>query len=202
MGVSALRVAACAGLLLGGLMLGASTAGLAIADPGGARHGPSNEQSSKGVNNEHASLPHAIRRILSEHRKRARTHTRDAPQAKIGSKPDSDFTASESNVAPFAEVDEEPAPEVAPEVAPDDERGADPAGTEEGAGADGVDPVDGRTQAAGATTSTTPSSASRRRRRSSLTFSSASRSRTTCWNFVAAGVTGGTRSGSSRGSRT
>ena len=143
MGVSALRVAACAGLLLGGLMLGASTAGLAVADPGGARHGPSDEQSSKGANSEHAGLPHVIRRILSEHRKRARTHTRDAPQAKIGSKPDSDFTASESNVASFAEVDEAPAPEVAPEVAPDDERGADPAGTEEGAGADGVAPVDG-----------------------------------------------------------
>ncbi|MFY9922474.1 MAG: hypothetical protein WAL26_29435 [Mycobacterium sp.] len=46
-------------------------------------------------------------------------------------------------MASFAEVDQEPAPEVAPEVAPDDERGADPAGTEEGAGADGVAPVDG-----------------------------------------------------------
>ncbi len=120
MGVSGLRIAACAGLLLGGLMLGASTAGHAIADPGGARHSPSDERSSKAVNNEHASLSHIIRRILSEHRNRSRAQNRDAPQAKIGSKPDSDSTASESNVTPLAEVDQDPAREPAPEVVADD----------------------------------------------------------------------------------
>ena len=38
MGVSVLRVAACAGLLVGGLLLGDSAAGTAVADPGGAGH--------------------------------------------------------------------------------------------------------------------------------------------------------------------
>ena len=56
MGVSVLRVAACAGLLVGVLLLGDSAAGTAVADPGGAGHRHSDEQSSKAVNNEHPTL--------------------------------------------------------------------------------------------------------------------------------------------------
>jgi hypothetical protein len=106
MGVSVVRVAACAGLLVGVLLLGDSAAGTAVADPGGASHRSSDEQSSKAVNNVHPTLSHIIRRIFSEHRKWAASSPRSAPQAKIGSAPDSSFIASESNEATtFADAD-------------------------------------------------------------------------------------------------
>ena len=89
MGMSALRVTACAGVLVGGLMLGYSTAGRALADPGGSGYRLSDEQSSKGVNNEHAGLNQVIHRILGEHRRRAHKEAQSAPRAKIGSEPDS-----------------------------------------------------------------------------------------------------------------
>ena len=112
MGVSVLRVAACAGLLVGVLLLGDSAAGTAVADPGGAGHRHSDEQSSKAVNNEHSTLSHIIRRIFSEHRKWAGSSARSAPQAKIGSAPDSSFIASESNEATtFADADDVTDPE-------------------------------------------------------------------------------------------
>ncbi len=112
MGVSVLRVAACAGLLVGVLLLGDSAAGTAVADPGGAGHRHSDEQSSKAVNNEHRTLSHIIRRIFSEHRKWADSSPRSAPQAKIGSAPDSSFIASESNEATtFADADDATDPE-------------------------------------------------------------------------------------------
>ena len=87
--MSALRVTACAGVLVGGLMLGYSTAGIALADPGGSGYGLSDEQSSKGVNNEHVGLNQVIHRILGEHRRRAHKDAQSAPRAKIGSEPDS-----------------------------------------------------------------------------------------------------------------
>jgi hypothetical protein len=126
MGVSVLRVAACAGLLVGVLLLGDSAAGIADADPGGTGPRASDEQSSKGVNKEHPSLSHVIHRILSEHHKRAGISARSAPQAKIGSTPDSGSKASESNVATtVAEVDDS-TDATEPELAPDDGREADP----------------------------------------------------------------------------
>lgn len=143
MGVSVLRIAACAGVLVGGLMLGNTTAGFAVADPGGASDRYSDEQSSKGVNNNHPSLSHLIHRIISEHRRPHQNGARSAPQAKIGSEPDSSFIASEPTASTFADVNEEPAPD--PELAPDNERGAettgsDTTGSDSGAGGDGVDP--------------------------------------------------------------
>ena len=87
--MSALRVAACVGVLVAGLMLGYSTAGRALADPGGSGYRLSDEQSSKGVNSEHAGLNHVIHRILGEHRRWAHKEAQSAPRAKIGSEPDS-----------------------------------------------------------------------------------------------------------------
>ena len=112
MGVSVVRVAACAGLLVGVLLLGDSAAGTAVADPGGASHRHSDEQSSKAVNNVHPTLSHIIRRIFSEHRKWADSAPRSAPQAKIDSVPDSSFIASESKEATtFADADDATDPE-------------------------------------------------------------------------------------------
>jgi hypothetical protein len=144
MGVSVLRVAACAGLLVGVLLLGDSAAGIAVADPGGAGRGRSDEQSSKGVNNDHPSLTHVIHRILSEHRKWAGSSARGAPQAKIGSAPDSNSIASESTVATTStDVDDATDPPDA-ELAPDDGREADPDGAQvdtDGTEAGGADLV-------------------------------------------------------------
>jgi hypothetical protein len=106
MGVSVLRVAACAGLLVGVLLIGDSATGIAVADTG---HHRSDEQSSKAVNAEHPTLSHIIRRIFSEHRRRAVTSARSARQAKIGSAPDSSSIASESNGTPPGTDGTEPA---------------------------------------------------------------------------------------------
>ncbi len=112
MGVSVVRVAACAGLLVGVLLLGDSAAGTAVADPGGAGRRHSDEQSSKAVDNEHRTLSHIIRRIFSEHQKWADSAPRSAPQAKIDSVPDSSFIASESKEATtFADADDATDPE-------------------------------------------------------------------------------------------
>jgi hypothetical protein len=135
MGVSALRVAACAGVLVGGLVLGLSAAGIGSADPGFDGRGPKETESSNGVNNDRPRLGQIIRRILSEHRSRAGRESRTVPQAKIGSEPDSGSPASESNAASVAEPADAPADEPAPELVPDNERGADPAGYS--AGGDG-----------------------------------------------------------------
>src|SRR4051794_34502740 len=109
MGLSVLRVGACAGLLIGVLLLGDSAAGIAVADPGGAGHHRSDEQSSKALNTEHLTLSHVIRRIFSQHRKRAVTSARSAPQAKISSAPDSSSITSESNGTPPGTDGTEPA---------------------------------------------------------------------------------------------
>ncbi len=130
MGVSAVRLAACAGVLVGGLMLCNSATGLASADEGDVGHGSRDRESSKGVNYERPSLSRVIHRILSEHRKLKSNAPRRAPRAKIGSDPDSGFTASESNATTFAEAPDEP-DEPAPELVPDGERAAEPAGTEQ-----------------------------------------------------------------------
>lgn len=136
MGVSALRIAACAGVLVGALILGGCGAGLACADPGGAHHSRIDQQSSKGVNNDRMGLAGVIQRILGQHRKRVRNEAHSRPRVKFGSEPVAGITASESTVATFAEAGEEPAPE----LAQGDERDGDPAaGTDGGAGTDGVD---------------------------------------------------------------
>ncbi len=139
MGASALRIAACAGVLVGGLILGGSGAGLASADPDGVGQGSHERESSKGVNNERPSLTRIIHRILSEHRKLTSNAPRRAPRAKIGSEPDSGFTASESNMATFAEPGDDPDPE----LLGDNERGAEPGGAEEGSDGIGGQNIDG-----------------------------------------------------------
>jgi hypothetical protein len=119
-------------------MLGYSTAGPALADPGGSGYRFSDERSSKGVNNEHVGLNQVIHRILGERRRRAHKDAQSAPQAKIGSEPHSSLIAGESSVATtFADVDEET--DVGePELAPDGGRETDPDGTQVG-----TDPGDG-----------------------------------------------------------
>jgi hypothetical protein len=112
-------------------MLGTSAAGLAAADEGDVGQGSRDRESSKGVNYERPSLSRVIHRILSEHRKLKGNAPRRAPRAKIGSDPDSGFTASESNPTTFADEPDEP-DEPAPELIPDGERGVEPAGTEQG----------------------------------------------------------------------
>ncbi len=140
MGVSVLRVAACAGVLVGGLILGDSTAGIAVAEPAGGGYRHSDEQSSKGVNNEHPSLSRVIHRILSEHRQRQGNTARGAQRAKIGSEPDSSFIASEpSTAATLAETDDVTDPPD-PELVPDDGHEADPRTQ---VGTDSTDPGDG-----------------------------------------------------------
>ena len=138
MGVSALRIAACAGVLVGGLILGGCAAGLACADPGGAGHSRIDEQSSKGVNNDRAGLARVIQRILGEHRKRVRNEVHSHPRVKFGSKPDIGITTSESTRestgVTFAETGEDPAPE----VARGNERDVDPAA--------GTDQTEGTTE--------------------------------------------------------
>ena len=140
MEVSVLRVAACAGVLVGVLLLGDSAVGIAVADPGGAGHRASDEQSSKAVNNERHPLSHVIHRIFSEHRKRVGSSPRGAPQAKIGSAPDSAFIASESDggtaVANSGDATDPPDPD----LAPDGGRKADSDGPQ--VGTDGTEPAD------------------------------------------------------------
>ncbi len=144
MALSGLRLAACVGALVGGLILGDASAGLAFADPGGAGHRPSDELSSEGANNGHAGLDQVIQRILGEHRRRAHKEAQSAPRAKIGSAPDSSRVASESSAATtFADVDE--VTDLGePELAPDGGRTANPDGTE--VGTDGSDPGGGTTE--------------------------------------------------------
>ena len=138
MGVSALRLVACAGVLVGGLVLGDS-AGTAFADPGDGTLGPSDRVSSKRVNSERHGLANVIHRIISEHRKHVRHEKRSAPKSKVGSDLVSGFTTSEPIVATLAEISDEPAP--GPELAPDGELGVDPVETYAGEGADGADPA-------------------------------------------------------------
>ncbi len=138
MGVSALRLVACAGVLVGGLVLGDS-AGTAFADPGDGTLGPSDRVSSKRVNSERHGLANVIHRIISEHRKRVRHEQRSAPKTKVGSDLVSGFTTSEPIVATLAEISDEPAP--GPELAPDGELGVDPVETYAGEGGDGADPA-------------------------------------------------------------
>ncbi len=149
MGVSALRATACAGVLVGCLMLGDSAAGLAVADPGGFGHGRRDEGSSKAVNHERASRAATIRRVARERRRRHHHVAQDAPPTTFGSGRESAYAATESDVATFSDATEPaPEPEPAPELAPDTERGADPdvgtEGTEPGGGTDpggGSDPA-------------------------------------------------------------
>jgi hypothetical protein len=96
MRVSALRIAAGAGLLLCGLMLGSSGAWRASAEPGEGDHGRTRAESSKGVNISRPSLSSVIGRIVSEHRAHAGGLVRTAPRAAIGSRPDREAKTSEA----------------------------------------------------------------------------------------------------------
>ena len=127
MGVSALRATACAGVLVGGLILGNSAAGVARADPGGWGHGGRDGQSSKGVN-ERGGRGHAILRHVSEHRKRHHNAALDTRPTTFGSESESGVVAGEPSLATFSEATE-PDPEPEPDLAPG-ERGADPDGTD------------------------------------------------------------------------
>lgn len=118
MGVSALRATACAGVLVGCLMLGESAAGLAVADPGGFGHGRRDEGSSKTVDHERAGRAATVRRVAGERRGRRHQVAQDAPPTTFGSGRESADTAPESDVATFSD-----ATEPAPEPAPDTERG-------------------------------------------------------------------------------
>jgi hypothetical protein len=145
MGLSALRIAACVGVLVVGLMLGGGTAGLAFAEPAGAGHRSSDEQASKGVNNMRAGWNQVVHRILGEQRRRAHSVAPGVPRAKIGSTPDRSFVASESSAATtFADVDEETNPPQ-PELAPDGGRITNPDGTQ--VGTEGTDPGGGTPEA-------------------------------------------------------
>ena len=119
MGVSALRATACAGVLVGCLMLGESAAGLAVADPGGCGHGRRDEGSSKTVDHERAGRAATVRRVAGERRGRHHHVAQDAPPTTFGSGRESAYAAPESDVATFSD-----ATEPAPEPAPDTERGA------------------------------------------------------------------------------
>jgi hypothetical protein len=139
MGVSALRVAACAGVLMGALMLGSSAVGVAFADPGGAGHSFSDEQAGNGVRDGHPGVARLLQRILGEHRSRVHSKTRSAPRVKIGSEPVIGVSAGETNVATFPDGNKEPAEE----VAPGNGRGAEPEAADagDGTGLGGTEPT-------------------------------------------------------------
>lgn len=150
MGVSALRVAACAGLLVGALMLGASAT--ATADPGDSGPAGSSEEAGKTTNDQRPGLGRVINRIFREHRERVRNRVHQQPRSKVGSTPDTLTPATESNVATFAAEDQESEPEVAPgtRVAepPDVDGGGGSHGTPQNPDPGGIDP--GAVQPAGA----------------------------------------------------
>ena len=204
MGASALRLAACACVLVGGLILGGSGAGLASADPWGVGQGSHDRESSKDVNNDRPSLNRIIHRILSEHRKLRAAASRGEPHGpRSAPKPDSGLTASESTVATFAESDDEPDPDVGA-------RQRARCGTRRSRRRrrrrhrrNGHRRHHGCSDAAGRQRER-PRRQHRRqprrqRRRRSRPTSSVIRSRTTWLELRAAAATGGTRTGSSRG---
>jgi hypothetical protein len=120
MGVSALRVAACAGVLVGGLMLGTSAAGPASADTPGWGHLRRDGQSGKGV--EHLGRPHGILGAVGEWRKRHHPGESSPAPTTFGAARESEVTASESTATTFGEVTDPPAPD----LAPGDDREASP----------------------------------------------------------------------------
>jgi hypothetical protein len=128
MGVSALRVAASAGVLVGVLIFGTCTAGLALADPGGGGHHHRGGQSSKDVDNERSGWGHSILQNLGERRRRHHAVAQDAPPTTFGSGRESAVAATESTVMDAVGDTTEPAPE----LVPDPDRDADPAGNEIG----------------------------------------------------------------------
>ena len=143
MRVSVLRAAACTGVLICALVLGTSGAALAGADPSEVGHDSHQRESSKAENRERPSLNRIIHRIFSEHSRRPGNESRRSPRAKIGSDPVSGSTASESNAETFSEPAEEPTPD----VVPDDERGADPGGSDQASGGGGGGDVGATTPA-------------------------------------------------------
>ncbi len=103
MGVSALRVAAYAGVFVGGFILGSIAAVPASADPGDVGHGHADAESSKSVDNKRPSLNRIVHRLLSEHRKRMTDQSRTAPRVKIGSDRHGGSVPSEQTAATFSE---------------------------------------------------------------------------------------------------
>ncbi len=134
MGVSALRVAACAGVLIGALLFSDGAAGIAFAEPSDA--GPSqSDETSKSIDKPRAGLAHVIQRILSEHRRRIRQEAQRRPRVKFGSEPDSLVTVRGSNMSRFVNVTtEQPPPKVV-----SDERDAASAGTNVEVASGGID---------------------------------------------------------------
>ncbi len=144
MGVSALRVTAYAGVLVGGLILGDSATGPALADTGSHEYSSLHDQLSKAVNNLKDGLAHAHRHHPGEHRKQARGgEAADPPSAKESSEQVSAYAATESTpqadmatestMSTFSE-EGEPAPDPDGELSPDGSDGGGDAGT------DGTDP--------------------------------------------------------------
>ena len=109
MGVSPLRAAACAGMLVCGLVVGNSATGIAIADTGATGEIAQDGESSKDIASEHAGSGAQVLSGAGEHEPQ---HL-DQPPTAFGSGREDDDGAGETAAATFSEIGE-PAPEVAP----------------------------------------------------------------------------------------
>ena len=119
MGVSALRVTACAGVLMGGLMLGTG-AGPAGADPGGV-HLRGDGQA--GI--ERLGRHHRLGGVAERHNRHSVDESTSAPTT-FSSEQTSTVAASETTATTSGDVTDPPAPE----LAPGDDRQANPDGTD------------------------------------------------------------------------
>jgi hypothetical protein len=138
MGVSAVRVMAGAGVLVGGLMLATSAADLASADSGNWGHRHTDEPSGKGVNNEGGGRISAIIRSAGEGLKRHNDDESSSPSTIFGDGRGGTVAGSESSVV-------DTGAEPGPALSPGPERDANPDGDNvdiAGADPDGAQPVD------------------------------------------------------------
>ncbi len=127
MGVSALRVTACAGVLMGGLMLG-TDAGPAGADPGGVHLRGDGQFGIERLGRHHRF------RGVAERRKRHSIDESTSAPTTFSSEQTSTVAASETTATTFGDVTDPPAPD----VAPGDDRQTNPDGTD--VGTDGTVP--------------------------------------------------------------
>lgn len=123
MGATAVRVAACATVLVGGILLGDGAVGMALADPGGGGSGGGDEQSSKDVGGTETGGTAAAGGSSGERQA--------ATQATFGAPVDGAAPTDESKLSTLSEVS---SPE--PEVATSSDRGSQPEGTAANNGTD------------------------------------------------------------------